>query len=73
MMILRLDAAVADTTVMGPRWTPDLAGLAVFGGDLHDVVGGLGRLDQGPGDRGRAQGERILVGLRGRVRMKISR
>jgi hypothetical protein len=38
MMILRLDARIADSAVMCARRAPDVAAFAVFGRDLHGLV-----------------------------------
>ena len=35
VMILRFDTVIADTTMMGSRWTPDVAGFAVFRWHFH--------------------------------------
>jgi hypothetical protein len=35
VMILRLDAVIADSTVVTSWWTPDIASLAILYGHLH--------------------------------------
>lgn len=35
MMILSFDAIITDTTMMTTRWTPDVAGFAIFGRYFH--------------------------------------
>ena len=60
MMILCFGAVVANATVMSARRSPYVAGLAVFGRNLHGGVGRPGSSDKGPFIQRGANGQRII-------------
>lgn len=64
VMILRLNAVVTYTTVMGPRRSPDVAALAELGWDFHGCVSAGGRNDHDPFGGRRAYTERIIIRIR---------
>jgi hypothetical protein len=47
-VVLRLDTVVADTTVMGSRWAPDVAAFAILGRNLHGSVAANSRYNHSP-------------------------
>lgn len=61
MMILRLNAIVTDTAMMGSRGTPDVTCLAVLRWHLHGGSGTRVGPDRRPSSGRRAQGQRIIA------------
>jgi hypothetical protein len=60
VVILSLDAVVADSTVVTSRWPPDIAGLAVLSGDFHSSSGRLSGLYHRPIVHGWSESKRIF-------------
>ncbi|KFY21059.1 hypothetical protein V493_07584, partial [Pseudogymnoascus sp. VKM F-4281 (FW-2241)] len=48
VVVVRLDAVIADAAVVAAGRTPDMTGLAVFDGDLHGCAGGEVGFDDQP-------------------------
>lgn len=63
MVILRFNTVITRTTVVRAWGPPDVARLAVLGGDFHGGVRGGGADDHGPVCEGGAEGEGIVVGV----------
>ena len=73
VVVLRLDTIVANTAVVRARWAPDVARLAVLGGDFHCLCLGSGGSDRYPFGGGRSECERVFVGRSWRKGVEITR
>jgi hypothetical protein len=72
VVVLRLDTVVADATVVGARWAPDVAALAVLGWHLHCGVGARCRHHHSPLGRCRAKTQWVIIRIRRRERVQIA-